>query len=158
MTYPLRNTARAIILTSDHEVLLMRMAFPWQKEEVWILPGGGIEEGENVESTVAREIYEETGLTDIEIIGEVWNQDLLIEAANLRLKQRYFLVRAERFDAKPTKQSEPENEWIREFRWWTVNSLVTSEIVVEPKLIAAGIQSLITLGLPAEPLDIDAVS
>ena len=158
MAHSVRKTARAIILTPQHEVLLMRVAFPWLDEDLWILPGGGVEEGEDVRSTIAREVYEETGATDIEIVGEAWRNELVIAATNVHLKQRFFLVRAKHFDAEPTDLSEPEMNWVREYRWWTVNSLMTADIALEPEHIVDGIQNLISHGLPAEPIDIDGLS
>ena len=158
MAYSIRNTARAIILTHQHEVLLIRVKYPWLNDDLWVLPGGGIEEGEDIRSTIAREVFEETGATDIEIVGEAWRNERIIEATNIHLKQKYFLVRAERFDAKPTNLSEPEMDWVREYRWWAVNSLATADILVEPERIAEGLQNLISRGLPSVPIDIDVLS
>ena len=92
----------------------MRMAFPWRDDDLWILPGGGIEPGEDAEAAVVREVYEETGGTDIQIAGEVWRRESFVEETRTHLKQRYFLVRAARFDAQPMDLSEREMAWVRE--------------------------------------------
>ncbi len=157
MDYSVRKAARAVILTPQNEVLLMRMAFPWREEDVWILPGGGIEPGEDVEAAVAREVFEETGGTDIQIVGEVWRRESFVEETRTHLKQRYFLVRAARFDAKATDLSEREMEWVREYRWWSAAALLRSDIAVEPIRIAEGLQDIIQSGLPPKPVEIDAV-
>lgn len=157
MNYTVRKAARAVILTPQNEVLLMRMAFPWREEDLWILPGGGIEPGEEAEAAVAREVLEETGATGIEIAGEVWYRESFVEAVNTHLKQRYFLVYAARFAARPTDLSEREMEWVREYRWWSVSALVESDIDVEPIRIAQGLEAIIRSGVPAEPIEIDAL-
>ncbi len=54
--------------------------------------------------------------------------------------------------------SEPEMDWVREYRWWAVNSLATADILVEPERIAEGLQNLISRGLPSVPIDIDVLS
>ena len=143
-------------MTPQNEVLLMRMAFPWRHDELWILPGGGIEPGESVESAVAREVLEETGAKDIEIIGEAWRRKSFVEATDTHLHQRYFLVHAARFDAAPTDLSEQEMAWVREYRWWSVTALASSNINVEPEQIAEGLLTIIRAGLPPEPVEIDA--
>ena len=46
----------------------------WNKISVWTLPGGRCDSGENLRETLTREIQEETGITEFEIvdfIGEV---------------------------------------------------------------------------------------
>ena len=135
----------------------MRMAFPWRDEDVWILPGGGIEPGERAESAVAREVEEETGATDIRIVGEAWRRKSFVEATDTHLHQRYFLVHAARFDARPTDLSEQEMAWVREYRWWSVTALASSDINEEPERIADGVLAIIRSGLPPEPVNIDAL-
>lgn len=56
-----RIAAYAVIIRDDR-ILLSRLA-PWiAKDELWALPGGGLDHGEDPRDAVVREIYEETGL------------------------------------------------------------------------------------------------
>ncbi|MFC1613244.1 NUDIX hydrolase [Patescibacteria group bacterium] len=57
-------TASALII-KDNKVLLVYH----KKLNVWLYPGGHIEDNETPDQTVIREVKEETGL-DVEIIGE----------------------------------------------------------------------------------------
>ncbi len=55
-----RNAAIGVIFNQDRsQVLLVKR----QDVPVWVLPGGGVEEGENSSDAVIREVLEETGLT-----------------------------------------------------------------------------------------------
>jgi len=56
-----RLAAYAVILRGDR-ILLSRLAQRVTKHELWTLPGGGVDHGEDPRAAVIREIYEETGL------------------------------------------------------------------------------------------------
>jgi 8-oxo-dGTP pyrophosphatase MutT (NUDIX family) len=50
--------ASAIVTNDKGEILLHRRV----DNDLWALPGGGMEFGESIAGTIAREVYEETGL------------------------------------------------------------------------------------------------
>lgn len=54
-------TADGAILKDNKILLIKRKNDPFRGK--WALPGGYVEYGEKVEDTVAREVYEETGLS-----------------------------------------------------------------------------------------------
>lgn len=56
-----RVAAYAVIIRDDR-VLLSRLAARVTREELWTLPGGGLEHGEDPRHAVVREVREETGL------------------------------------------------------------------------------------------------
>lgn len=56
-----RLAAYAVVLR-DEQVLLSRLAPRVSAHELWTLPGGGVEHGEDPRDAVVREVYEETGL------------------------------------------------------------------------------------------------
>ena len=56
-----RVAAYAVILRGDR-ILLSRLAPRITPDELWTLPGGGLDHGENPRDAVIREIREETGL------------------------------------------------------------------------------------------------
>jgi len=62
-----KQSAHAIILNKSrtHVLLVKRRDIP-----VWVIPGGGTEDGETPEQTAVREAEEETGLT-VEIVNKI---------------------------------------------------------------------------------------
>ncbi|MBR7148319.1 MAG: NUDIX hydrolase, partial [Firmicutes bacterium] len=51
---------RVIIENDEKEILMVKQEHP--ERTVWMVPGGGIEEGETAAEAVIREMKEETGL------------------------------------------------------------------------------------------------
>lgn len=84
---PPRKTARAIVKNADGLYAVMYA----EKFNLYSLPGGGVEPGEDVLAALKREIYEETGCTcdQIEALGYVYEnrayQDFTSES-------HYFIV------------------------------------------------------------------
>jgi 8-oxo-dGTP pyrophosphatase MutT (NUDIX family) len=64
--FDVRNAARAVILDKDERIALMYS----EKGDFYKLPGGGIEEGEDVVGALRRECLEETGV-EIEDLTEL---------------------------------------------------------------------------------------
>ncbi|WP_415143486.1 NUDIX hydrolase [Nocardioides sp.] len=60
-----RVGAYAVILRGE-EILLSRLSERITTEELWTLPGGGLDHGEDPRTAVVREVYEEAGL-EVEI-------------------------------------------------------------------------------------------
>ena len=61
---------RVVITNEEGKILMVRQHH--EGRDIWMGPGGGIEEGENSIEAAVREAKEETGL-DIEVTGVAWH-------------------------------------------------------------------------------------
>lgn len=57
-----RDIAGALIFSNDRHVLLGKNNTGGVYDDLWVVPGGGIDEGETKEQAVKREILEEVGI------------------------------------------------------------------------------------------------
>lgn len=62
----LRHAVRVLLLDERDRVLLFRGEEPDTGRAFWFPAGGGLEEGEDVQSAAVREVTEETGLADVD--------------------------------------------------------------------------------------------
>lgn len=57
-----RDIAGALLFSNDGHVLIGKNVKGGVYEDLWVVPGGGIDEGESKEDAVKREILEEVGI------------------------------------------------------------------------------------------------
>jgi 8-oxo-dGTP diphosphatase len=78
------------VILDGHRVLLIKRAHEPLKGQ-WSLPGGGVELGETLESAVAREVREETGL-DVEVGPIIDVLDRIVKDADGGVEHHFVLV------------------------------------------------------------------
>lgn len=90
-----------------------------QHGDSWSLPKGHIEPGEDALTAAKREIHEETGITNLELVMELGSYerprigkggkgDDPTESKNITL----FLFRTDEMDLKPIDPENPEAKWV----------------------------------------------
>lgn len=150
-----RQAARAILLTPDDEVLLMRVEV--QNGMFWICPGGGLQAGETPVQALRRELAEELGLTDARIGPLLWRRrhEMTLYGRRWHQSEDYFAVATERF--APVMQDRAEARTLREFRWWQMAELRHSTQAVVPQSLLRIVLDFRANGPPQAPLAIELV-
>lgn len=152
-----RHAARAVLIDDDGRTLLFRAQMPETAGEVrtfWITPGGGIEEGEDEATTVRREVFEETGLTDFELGPCVWKRDHTFRWGDgmLRQVESYYVVRALPFEVSIAHHQQEELTFLTAHRWFSVEELRAHTEVTVPANFADLLEPLVAGNYPAEPI------
>lgn len=157
----IRQAVRALLVTPDHSVLLVR--FEFATATVWALPGGGLEPGEDHLTALRRELIEEVGLSDVAIGPHVWTREHVIPFENgLWDGQRdvVHVVPTELFEPQPALSWEQlRAERLHEIRWWTFDEIdevsadPAATIVFAPRRMGELLRSLAHDGVPESPVE-----
>ena len=89
-----------MLVTPDHDLLTIKRIRPGQ-DPYWVLPGGGVEAGEDPEAVLARELREEIAAT-----ADV--HSLLYVLKRGRERQYFYLARVYSWSANPGDRTGPE--------------------------------------------------
>ena len=137
-----RRTARVILLDPDDRVLLMKGRLPSDPgaSGVWFTVGGEIERGETLLEAAAREVAEETGLTNVSFGAVAWQGEVTVLDRRQRpvlIRDTFILARCGGGEISRSGWQAMEREFVDDIRWWTLADLVRSEEPVWPPDLAA---------------------
>jgi len=135
-----RVAAYAVILRDD-QILLSRLSPRISPDELWTLPGGGLDHGEDPRDAVVREVHEETGL-EAEVgdtarvysahLPGVWREGRRVDAHALRIVYDGWVA----VDAPEPRVIEVDGSTV-EARWHPVPAVLDATVPVAPMVLEA---------------------
>ena len=94
------DRVRALLITPDDDLLTIQRIRPGQ-DPYWVLPGGGVETGEDLETALARELREEIAATaDVHSLLHILEHD--------GERQYFYLARARTWSDESGDRTGPE--------------------------------------------------
>lgn len=136
-----QRVAAYTVILRDGQILLCRLASRVSPEELWTLPGGGLDHGEDPRDAVVREVKEETGL-DAEV-GETarvysahaphaWRDGVRVDAHALRIVYDGWVAP----DAPEPRVVEVGGS-TEESAWLSVDDVLSGRVPVVPMVLQA---------------------
>ena len=156
-----RPAARVVLLDRAARIFLVNAEDPLDpfKTPWWEIPGGGIGRGEDSASAAARELYEETGIADIEMGPVIWTQRVQFTFGGYHFDsdERIHVAWCDGGEYRPQHLEALEEAAFLGARWWDIDELLASDVPVLPALLRSYLAPIIAGDLPVEPIDISPV-
>ncbi|WP_419660098.1 NUDIX hydrolase [Desulfosarcina variabilis] len=141
-----RQSVRAVLLSPDGKILMMKVRVEGPDGEIWITPGEGLKYGESENAALRREIREETDFDLVDIGPRVWKRvDVFrIDGQLFRQSENYYLCRVNDFEPVPILLDEGiERQGFIGFKWWSVEEIRNSPDLFAPRDIHRHLSNLI---------------
>lgn len=118
---------RVIILDDKRRVLMVRQHH--EGKDIWMVPGGGIEEGENSSQAGAREVLEETGLK-VKMGKLIWHVEEVSDKRGQRFVN-FFLAELEggKLELGMDPELDKNSQVLREVRFMSREEMCDLEVL-----------------------------
>ena len=160
-----RQAARVVLLDPSDRVLLLEATDPARpsKGSWWELPGGGMEVGEASGAAARRELYEETGIGDVDMGPCLWRHHAVFDFGGYHFDQHehVHVARSRGGEYRPAALEALEALAFVGARWWPLTELAALMAgggrIIPPWLVEqlSGFLTSVASGTPwpAEPID-----
>lgn len=159
-----RRSIRVLLFNSENEILLLRAEDPTTttvdgsyRGPFWFPVGGEIESGESIEEAARREVFEETGITEVKLGPLVWfgTFDLVLSGKPTRLFQEFIVGRTEQRETTLAHLTEAEKRVLTHARWFSLDEMGAYEEMIYPAILKTDLADIAAGNYPDEPIEVE---
>ncbi len=148
-----RPAARVILIDEDDRVFLFHGRDVERQRTFWIMPGGGLEPGEDAAAGARRELREETGLVlGADLRPPVWTRVHTYPWVGGLIEQHetYFVAHVQRDEMTVP----PGDDYTFEHRWWSLDEIRRTAELLVPRRMAEFLPAVLSGEIPPFPIDV----
>ena len=166
MSIPVHNSVRILLVNKDKKILLMHADDPMTTDKdgsyhgkFWFIIGGEIEPGETILAAARRELHEETGLDEKDVIfgPEVWHGEfkLILSGTLTLLKQTFIVAHTNKSNITIENLTYAEKKVIDKTDWFSLKEIVHSKEIIYPVVLPKYLPDILDKNYPKKPIWID---